>query len=348
MLIRSVGGRSGPLALENGAELTFPWAALQRVAGTAPGSIYAQSTSSGGTFNTLTLEAPASLPGALRPAIELRSEDDGTPSIFLSVNGVSSGYLFLNEGLSMGGLDIQFNADDTLRLFGSGTGAADGVIIWANGVGAGTVDIQALGTGPISLTTASGNIYLASGGLVQVTAETSMVVANDATTGTDITIQSNRDLFLFADSDVDILATTGNIIMNSLPITGAWNTSFSPVVKQNNVTVASTVAFSHYWKIGRTVVFVWWSAITGTGTAAQAITVTVPFPCAGTTVAAGIWSQYDASLNQHLVGAARLYSTTEVSAVLHGANNWIGISGYAEALVNTDAILGMVIYEATS
>lgn len=40
LLIKSAGGRTGPLALENGAKLTFPWARQQKLASTKPGEIW--------------------------------------------------------------------------------------------------------------------------------------------------------------------------------------------------------------------------------------------------------------------------------------------------------------------
>ena len=347
MLIRSVGGRSGPLALENGAELTFPWARIQRISGTLPGTIYAQDQTDGVLFNSLSLRSPKALAAGDQAFLDLRCNDAGVPQI------------------NMGTPDTQVLINDTLIQIVMGGGILllpDYLSVTAST----TVDIEA-GTS-MSLTTdattgtditlnANRDLFLyadndvnanAFNGDLTLGAKLSMVMSNDTTSGTDITIQSNRDLFLSADSDVEILATTGNIILNSLPITGAWNTSFSQVVKQNGTTVSSTVTSSRYWKVGRTVIWMFWSTVTGTGTASTAITVTTPFTGALSGAVAGVWVQYDASLNQFLLGGLRFHSTTEVSAVLHGSNNWVGISGFTEAIVNTDQILGLAIFEATS
>lgn len=338
MLIRSVGGRSGPLALENGAPLTFPWARQQRIPNTETATVRSFDSVD---YAALSLVGPTLVAGANQAYIELRGWTDSTSPLIMG-DGTGS-YIEVNNG------NITLNPLDDLFLQTS-TGVINLVaktsVQISNDATSGT-DITVNSNRDLFLQADNDANLNAVNGDLSLSAKLSMVMANDATSGTDITIQSNRDLFLNADRDLSLLATTGLVLVDGLPITGAWNTTFSPVVKQNNTTVASTVTYSHYWRVGHLVIFVWWSAITGTGTAGTAITVTIPFDCAGTTVVAGIWSQYDASLNQHLVGVARLYSTTEVSAVLHGANNWIGISGYAEALVNTDAILGMVVYETT-
>lgn len=97
MIIRSVGGRTGPLALENGAKLTFPWARQQRIVGTFPGTMLAYDEAG---FEALSLEGPTLNAVADRSYIDLRGSTGGVGSVLIG-NGVANNYMEVSADINL-------------------------------------------------------------------------------------------------------------------------------------------------------------------------------------------------------------------------------------------------------
>ena len=114
-LTRSFGGRSGPLALENGAAITFPWQTQQEIPGTVPSTVVSYDDTGLG-FTALSLEGPTMVAAADRAYVDLRGFNDGTPQLVLG-SGVASEYISISGGqalISTPGSFLTLNAGVTL------------------------------------------------------------------------------------------------------------------------------------------------------------------------------------------------------------------------------------------
>jgi hypothetical protein len=84
------------------------------------------------------------------------------------------------------------------------------------------------------------------------------------------------------------------------------------------------------------------------GTANNVIDVSLPFTAVANSNVVGSFYVYDVTGGVNRTCIAGLNSTTTVSGVIDGANNYIGASGFTGALASGSAVLGKVIYEATT
>ena len=185
-IIRSPGGRTGNLSLENGQVLAFPWKRQQQVPGTRPGSIRVFDDA---TTEYLDLKAPTLVAGGDLAYIYLAGWADGTASIGMSNGEVN---LFLASGTMA--------VSGGKAFFSDGIDVAGGFSDFRSDAGE---DIQLISGGKIRLEAAEE---------IRLTGDLGIVIVNDSTTGTDITIQSNRDLLLNVDRDCIVTSTTGDFI----------------------------------------------------------------------------------------------------------------------------------------
>lgn len=132
----------------------------------------------------------------------------------------------------------------------------------------------------------------------------------------------------------------------------AW-TPYTPTVSQGATTnIAKTVNYSAYTRSGRSILWVFYVTITGTGTASNNIVLTAPVaaPAAGPPLGAGFI--YDASTTGLIPGTWALVSAATVSLFVAGTGSGIVAGGaggtMAAALANGDQIRGHAIYEAAS
>lgn len=107
LVIRSPGGRTGSLNLENGASLAFPWKSQQEISGSTPASINAVEVTSAGVHKQdMYLAGPSLVSGTAAPFLRLSTaySDDTNPNrrqVVLSTDGTSR--LDINSYSSTGG-----------------------------------------------------------------------------------------------------------------------------------------------------------------------------------------------------------------------------------------------------
>lgn len=123
-LTRSFGGRSGPLMLDNGAPITFPWQSQQEIAGTAPSTIVSYDDTGVG-FTALSLEGPTMVAGANRAYLDLRGRSaggaqlimgDGSALNFVAINDDQVNISSTGSGLILNNADLTIVGDDTIWI----------------------------------------------------------------------------------------------------------------------------------------------------------------------------------------------------------------------------------------
>ena len=129
---------------------------------------------------------------------------------------------------------------------------------------------------------------------------------------------------------------------------GVW-TSYTPTITQSGL-VGNTVTYARYLKIGRLVVVQTYQSAIASGTANNKIQVALPFTAAQSSLVVGSFYIYDASVNINYLGHAALDTTSTVTGLISGTNNYMGAtgSGFTAALASGDSILAFVIYESAS
>jgi hypothetical protein len=127
---------------------------------------------------------------------------------------------------------------------------------------------------------------------------------------------------------------------------GSWPTWTTTLTQSGTVT--HTATYNRYYRIGTLCIALAALAVTGTGTANNIITISLPFT--GVSVAWGYGRVFDASANTMGAGMTHLQSTTTMS-VLDGmsptANLRLGQTGtsMAAGLASGDSAVFGVIYE---
>ena len=140
-----------------------------------------------------------------------------------------------------------------------------------------------------------------------------------------------------------------NIIIPVASTTLAWG-SYTPTLTQS-ATVTKTVTYAKYFQVGKIVVVVWDLAVTGAGTANNAVLVGLPVTAASAaTKPVGGGMINDASVPTNITGLPYLNSTTTFGYLdtTAAANVVLGQTGaaFAAALASPDAVRGFAIYEA--
>ncbi|MCC6434442.1 MAG: hypothetical protein IT196_05375 [Acidimicrobiales bacterium] len=130
---------------------------------------------------------------------------------------------------------------------------------------------------------------------------------------------------------------------------GQW-TNYTPTVLQS-VAVSKTVSYARYLKLGRLVVVQCYLVITSSGTANNALTVSLPVTAAQASVPGGGFYWYDASagLNYGTIGIP--LSTTTVGGLLSGSAAVAGQTnavGWPNQVASGDSLLISMTYEAAS
>lgn len=128
---------------------------------------------------------------------------------------------------------------------------------------------------------------------------------------------------------------------------GAW-TAWTPSLVQAG-SVSKTVNYADYFKLGRFVVAQCSLAVTGSGSSATAVTVSLPVTAATSNIIVGTFYLVDATGPTVYIGAAALASTGTVAGVANGTNgNALGAAGFTAALASGDAVFMSIAYEAAS
>lgn len=125
-------------------------------------------------------------------------------------------------------------------------------------------------------------------------------------------------------------------------------TSYTPTLTQAG-SVSKTVNYARYFKLGRFVVAQCSLAVTGSGSSATAVTVSLPVTAATSNIIVGTFYLVDATGPTVYIGAAALASTGTVAGVANGTNgNALGVAGFTAALASGDAVFMSITYEAVS
>ena len=131
---------------------------------------------------------------------------------------------------------------------------------------------------------------------------------------------------------------------------GAW-TTWTPTLTQSGA-VTVTVTHAVYGRWGRLIIVNFRLAVTGTGTAANAVTVSLPVTAARANMMVGSGTVFDTSAGLSYSGAVFLPSTTTMDFRQHGSgttiDNRLGVAGFTAALASGDVIDGFLMYEAAT
>lgn len=131
---------------------------------------------------------------------------------------------------------------------------------------------------------------------------------------------------------------------------GAW-TTWTPVVTQS-VGVAVTVTHARYVRLGRLILFTYRLVATGTGTAANIVTISSPVTASLTEAVTGVGHLYDASTTSLYPFILGLNSATTMTMTLmkENATSWtIGNSASFSAAVTTNDVINAVgLFEAAT
>ena len=131
---------------------------------------------------------------------------------------------------------------------------------------------------------------------------------------------------------------------------GAW-TTWTPTVTQSGA-VTVTVTHAVYGRWGRLIIANFRLAVTGTGTAANAVTVSLPVTAARANMMVGTGSLFDTSASLGYSGNVFLPSATTMDYRQQGTgtatDNRLGVAGFTAALASGDGLDGFLMYEAAS
>lgn len=130
---------------------------------------------------------------------------------------------------------------------------------------------------------------------------------------------------------------------------GAW-TSYTPVLTQSSV-VTKTVTYAKYEKVGRMVTVNVNLALTGSGTAASAINITIPFTAAtsGLIVGSGVWNDNGTGFYPFIAGLATT-TTIQCWDATQAATNILAGAGSVTtaAMASGDTIQFCATYESAT
>lgn len=160
-------------------------------------------------------------------------------------------------------------------------------------------------------------------------------------------------LFAYLVDTNTLTVYTGSAWSTVGPVHGAL-TSYTPTVTQSGA-VTCTVNTSTYTRIGRRILWNFLLTMTGTGTAANVVTLSLPAAPATTSSAAfcGFATLFDTSATTVYFGACTTTSSTELkfNANDNGgavSYSFLGTSKFTAALASGDIIGGFVSYEAAA
>jgi hypothetical protein len=131
---------------------------------------------------------------------------------------------------------------------------------------------------------------------------------------------------------------------------GAW-TTWTPTLTQSGA-VTATITHAVYGRWGRLIIVNLRLAVTGAGTAANAVTVSLPVTAARVNMVVGTGGVFDQSAGLSYSGNIFLPSTTTMDFRQHGSgtatDNRLGVAGFTAALAAGDGVEGFFMYEAAS
>ncbi|MFN0088679.1 MAG: hypothetical protein ACKVWR_00195 [Acidimicrobiales bacterium] len=176
----------------------------------------------------------------------------------------------------------------------------------------------------------------------QVVAQHASVASRDAAVTSPL-----EGMLHYTSAEDAFWAYTGSAWVQIGPITGAW-TAYTPTITQSG-SVAKTVTYARWMRIGRTVICAGSVAITGTGTASNTVTVSLPVTAAsGANIGCGVAHIYDVSAAVNYSDIAILDATTTFAIMAGGTGGRLGNATFTAGLASGDALGWTVTYEAAS
>lgn len=384
LILRSVGGRTGEVTLENGQQIRFPFKAQQEITSSVPPTIkteevgganhYLHSTYSGGSFPTVHDRGPF-----LRFISGF--PDDASPSSVADlasgqVTGQSEALIRLTSSPTTGEIYVFGNTSfvDSVNLAVISTLGTISITAGDD------ITISTTGAGDTILIDSADALTLNSAGLMTIQPDVNQNLALTTTGTGDITISANGDaslgairtLALSAGSGFDLtigtsgvgivdIANAGTVRLGNgssvITIGGTTSTinlagyqisgawtDYTPTLSQNG-TVTKTVTYCRYRRYGRTVVYQGYIVATAAGTAGQVISVSLPVTAAIASFhPVGTFYFYDASTATNYAGTSLNRSTTSLGFLVNQAGE-VG-NNPSFALAADDQIKWEVVYEA--
>ena len=273
LILRSVGGRTGKVTLENGQKIVFPWKAQQEITGSDPPTVQTQevaglthqlwSTYTGGEFPTIHTRAPylrfiSSFPDEPSPAaiadIASGLVTGGAEALIRLTSGPTIGQIyFFGEALFVDSVDIAeittlgtltVTAGDDITI--QTTGAGDHIVIDS----AANLTLDA--TGSVSITSAEDITISTSGaGDDLILDPTGALTA----TGSSISLVSdgNGNVTITASGTGDLLLTGSPVSVNGTDIStplGVWS-AFTPTLSGTGTALGNGSLTGFYMKLGK-------------------------------------------------------------------------------------------------
>lgn len=127
-------------------------------------------------------------------------------------------------------------------------------------------------------------------------------------------------------------------------------TAYTPTVTQSG-TVTKTVTYAKYKKVGRTVTVNLLLTMTGSGTASNAIIISLPFAAFNASaLVVGTFHLFNNSGPNHFVGAAAFWSTTSVACLTNNNSHYLGqaSSAFSSTLASGDQLTLSLTYESAT
>lgn len=184
-----------------------------------------------------------------------------------------------------------------------------------------------------TLTSADVNTYLM---------KQTVIVCTSATRPTGV-----QGMVIYETDTHKLLVYTGATWSTLGPADGAL-TSWTPAVVQSG-SVAVTVAYATYSRVGRMVFAQCQVVCTGTGTGANAVSISLPVPAQSTATAfCGTFSIFDASASTFYIGNARFATTTTLNGYANAQTAALGAASFTAALTTSDVVWISVMYEAAA
>ena len=231
-----------------------------------------------------------------------------------------------------------------------------------------TVNIQNIGAGICTVTAGTATVNTAGslalnqyeGGVLYFRITSATTFFDYVQTGSVSPLTTKGDLYGFSTLDARVPIGTNNQVLTAdsaealglkwatpTGFTGVY-TSYTPVITQSG-TVTKTVTFAEYIQVGVFVHAMFRVGITGSGTAANQITVTLPFAPASSYGTLGVGYVYDASAN--LVYSGQVVPNTGTAVSFQSATNaglaYLGASVFTAALASSDEIVIDVVYRSS-
>lgn len=173
-----------------------------------------------------------------------------------------------------------------------------------------------------------------------------MRFASAAARDTALSTVKTEGMYAFLE-DVNTMTVYSGAAWSTIgPVHGSVST-WTPTLTQSG-TVTATVTSARYTRVGRWIMGYTRLDVTGTGTATNAVTVSLPVAAASTVMGSG-WI-YDSSATTNYTGAASVNTSTTVAMIQHNSTSGFmgAVGNFTAALASGDIVQVSFMYEAAA